>query len=47
MKFPRAADIHLDSALHGLQRYEGAPATVDPLAGGSPIRLVAVSDSAR
>lgn len=25
MKFLHAADIHLDSALHGLQRYEGAP----------------------
>ena len=25
MKFIHAADIHLDSALHGLERYEGAP----------------------
>ena len=25
MKFLHAADIHLDSALHGLERYEGAP----------------------
>ena len=25
MKFLHAADIHLDSPLHGLQRYEGAP----------------------
>ena len=26
MKFLHAADIHLDSPLHGLDRYEGAPA---------------------
>jgi len=25
VKFIHAADIHLDSALHGLERYEGAP----------------------
>src|SRR6188768_3573662 len=25
MKFLHAADIHLDSPLHGLERYEGAP----------------------
>lgn len=25
MKFLHAADVHLDSALHGLERYEGAP----------------------
>lgn len=25
MKFIHAADIHLDSALRGLERYEGAP----------------------
>ena len=25
MRFIHAADIHLDSALHGLERYEGAP----------------------
>ncbi len=25
MKFVHAADIHLDSSLHGLERYEGAP----------------------
>ena len=24
-KFIHAADIHLDSSLHGLERYEGAP----------------------
>ena len=24
-KFIHAADIHLDSPLHGLERYEGAP----------------------
>ena len=26
MKFLHAADIHLDSPLKGLERYEGAPA---------------------
>jgi len=25
LKFIHAADIHLDSALHGLERYDGAP----------------------
>ena len=25
LKFLHAADIHLDSPLHGLERYEGAP----------------------
>ena len=25
LKFIHAADIHLDSSLHGLERYEGAP----------------------
>ena len=33
MKFLHAADIHLDSALHGLQRYEGAP--VDEIRGAT------------
>jgi len=25
LKFIHAADVHLDSSLHGLERYEGAP----------------------
>ena len=32
-KFLHAADIHLDSALHGLERYEGAP--VDEIRGAT------------
>ena len=27
LKFIHAADIHLDSALHGLERYDAAPVT--------------------
>lgn len=33
MKFIHVADIHLDSALHGLERYEGAP--VDEIRGAT------------
>ena len=33
MKFVHAADIHLDSPLRGLERYEGAP--VDELRGAT------------
>jgi len=33
MKFVHAADIHLDSPLHGLERYEGAP--VDEIRGAT------------
>ena len=33
MKFVRAADVHLDSPLHGLERYEGVP--VDEMRGAT------------
>ena len=33
MKFLHAADVHLDSPLHGLERYEGAP--VEELRGAT------------
>ena len=44
MKFLHVADIHLDSPLHGLERYEGAP--VSRLRGATRQALVRVVDLA-
>jgi DNA repair protein SbcD/Mre11 len=42
MKFVHAADIHLDSPLHGLERYEGAP--VDEMRGATRRAFVNLVD---
>lgn len=44
MKFIHAADVHLDSPLRGLERYEGAP--LDELRGASRRALEALVDQA-